>query len=209
MTRFRILSLALVTVAALGFGCRAASADTYQTFDLAWSGVPNGNTASATGTAVIDTTVLPDFTSTNMLFDPASIFQSLSITITGASSGNGTFTLADFTGANNMYWNTNGGTLNFNAPLIGQATIGSPWGTSVGGSGDFNLFSNGADPAAPTGAINFTLGANGGSGDAIQLTEFTPAPTPEPSSLLLLLSGILGLAVLARRRLIGAGVSRM
>ena len=62
-----------------------------------------------------------------------------SVTVTGASSGNGTFTLADFS---NILLDTNGGTLDLGLPLIGQNNGGlfDPAGGG-GAGGDFNLFS--------------------------------------------------------------------
>ena len=64
----------------------------------------------------------------------------LAFTVTGSQTSNGTYGLDDY---EEVILFTNGGTLNFNAELIGQPTNDSPWGTVYDGSaGDFNLFSN-------------------------------------------------------------------
>jgi hypothetical protein len=76
-------------------------------------------------------------------------------------------------------------TLDFTKQLVGQPTPENPWGTAINGSaGDFNLFNrpNGgpAGSGAPDGFSVFTLAANGGVGDHMQLTSFAPAAVPGP-----------------------------
>lgn len=78
----------------------------------------------------------------------------LNLTVSGASAGNGTFTLADF---NNMYFNS-GSALDFTRDLVGQA-----------GFDDFNVF--GSAPT-PSGSSNFTLRSNGGGGSSMVLSCF-------------------------------------
>ena len=72
-------------------------------FALQWSGAAFGNSASANGLIDFDPSLIsnPGFT------DPLPV-NSFSITVTGANSGNGTFSLADY---NNFFLDTSGGTL--------------------------------------------------------------------------------------------------
>ena len=105
----------------------------------------------------------------------------------------------------------------------GQPTSDSSWGTPDGNSGDFNLFSGQPtapsrypmQPAAPTGSnlppdgvFYFTLGANGGSGEPMELVGMrvagaaaAPATLPIGPSAWFALASLLGLAgLLAFRR---------
>jgi hypothetical protein len=168
-----------------------SKADTFGTFDLNYSGASFGNAATATGQIVIDETLLPNPGTASGSF--STYLQSLNLTVFGAASGNGTFSLSDF---GTFVWNTNGATLDLTQELVGQATPGSPWGTT--GGGDFNLFAS--NPIAPEGVAPFTLQTNGGSGDQLALTNFTPANTPEPQTYALMLFGMLGAAGFALQR---------
>jgi hypothetical protein len=133
-------------------------------------------------------------------FSPATPFATaLSITISGASSGNGTFTLSDF---DTVLINEGGLGLNFNQQLVGQPTTGNPWGTPDGASGDFNLFNRtGIGGTAPDGTFDFTLTTNAGAGDPMLLTSFVLATSvvPEPSGIALISIGM-GLTAIAVRR---------
>lgn len=168
-------------------------------FALQWSGAAFGNSASANGLIDFDPSLIsnPGFT------DPLPV-NSFSITVTGANSGNGTFSLADY---NNFFLATSGGTLDFTKQLVGQPTSNGLWGTtSFGNGGDFNIISNFSNLDTPTGVSEFLIATSGGSGDSLQLTSFAPlaplATVPEPSSLLGLLAlGTLGTGATLMRKL--------
>lgn len=141
------------------------------------------NTATASGFITFDQNQLSspfDNTGDAGAFYASAVLD-LQVTVAGAGSGNGTFGRDDF---NDIAWDSNGGTMDFNTELVGQPTNGWPWGAegSSGQAGDFNLFSSGNTASAPDGAFFFVLGANGGSADSMTLRSFRPGPAaiPEP-----------------------------
>ena len=195
MRRFIIVSTMFLV---LGLAARSQAA--LDTFDLTYSGSSFGNSAVGNGTITIDTSLVynPGDTDThNVPFVTA-----FSLTISGATkpSDDGTFGLADF---GEIFLDTDGATLDFSQQLVGQPGFGP------GSGGDFNFFSNGSDPSAPTGFNFFTIETGNGNGDFLELTSFAPAVTPPagggsavplPSSLAL---GLVSLGILAfaiRRR---------
>jgi hypothetical protein len=178
----------LLTSLCLLFGAVSPASAVVTVFNVAWSGASLGNSAVATGQISIDTDLLPNPGQSFGLLSP--IVTALSLTVSGATSGNGTFGLADFGGG--WVWDTAGVTLNLATQLVGQGG----WGSTSGSNGDFNLFSFGG--SAPNGTNFFTLQTNGGNGDQIELTSFAAA-VPEPSRALLGVLGTLGL-LLRRRR---------
>lgn len=168
----------------LFYGATTSASAAVTVFDVAWSGATFGNTAVATGQITLDTALLG-------LSNPFLAVSGLSLTVSGASAGNGTFGLADY---QEMFWNTGGVTLDFNSELVGQ----SGWGVTAG---DFNLFpsTDGFTAEAPRGFGPNKLRTFNGFGDDMSLTSFAPAAVPEPSRALLGALGVLGL-VLRRRR---------
>ena len=138
----------------------------------------------------------------------------LSVTVSGASAGNGVFTLDEFT---QVSYDSNGGTLDLGSELVGQPTDGLPWGTEISGnSGEFNLFS--VPGHAPSGVWYFYLGADRGDKEAMRLKSMSPGTaengsascdfgtsTPIPTinfwgkiALFLLLTSLTGLALRQR-----------
>ncbi len=190
-------------------------ADVYETYNLIYAydgpaggvdaasdpAVVSSSTPTATGVITLDLSAVANPGDNDQVTSP--FVTDFSVTISNADDGNGTFTLADFTGANNasVFLYTNGGTLDFSQELIGQATIGDPYGTPSGNGGDFNFISNGSSPQQPRGEDYFTFASAAGAndGDYFLLTSF--APVPEPSSLASAGFGALcGLGFWLRRR---------
>ena len=163
------------------------------TFNLKWSGASFSNTATATGRISIDDSLLVN-PGGNDSSATSGLVTALTVKVEGASAGNGTFTLGDF---DFILLQTGALPLNFSTELVGQPTDQDLWGTSQPGDtgGDFNLFPNGSNPAAPLGTDFFELTTNGGGGDQMLLTSFRPVP--EPSHALL---GLVGFALIGLRR---------
>lgn len=188
-------------------------------FSLEWSGATLGNSATATAILGIDNSLDMNAPYRGSL---SSWATSLTLTVSGASSGNNTFTLQDFI---DVYYDPAGANFDLTKNFVGQATGGQPWGTppsidegpgdqppfnddplpgdeegpmfAVNGrdtSGDFNLISEAE--GVPTGVWYFTLRTAGG--EEMRLTSFTPTTVPEPSATVLM--GVAGIALLARRR---------
>jgi len=184
---------AAATAAMIAAG--AASATTFTTYDITWSGAPFGNGASATGYITVDDT-LPSLGGSNQIDFPTADVTGLSITITGADAGNGTFGLSDF--ASFIFWSPTA--LNLTEQLIcqpvsgGKDFYGDPDG---GGGGDFNLF--GATSTAPYGHYYFQLGTDEDTGDLLQVTSITAA-VPEPGAWTMMIAGFAALGAALRRR---------
>ena len=156
-------------------------------YNITYSGASRSNTATAFGTITLEDPPNPGSSS-----DFSKVI-SLTLTVSGASSGNGTFTKSDFIG---WSWATNGGTLDLDAELVGQDTLDLPWGTDIfeGGAGDFQLFAA-QGSGAPNGTWLFQQTTSEGSGDPMFLTSMSPESlaAPEPGQVaasLLLLSGL-------------------
>lgn len=109
---------------------------------------PN-STARSEGFIILEESLVTNpGNNTFVLPDPAVI--DLQFTVTGSIDSDGQYDINDYV---EIDFNTNGGTLDFSQPLIGQATNGQPWGTAFDGSaGDFNLF--------PTGGLNVKSGSS-------------------------------------------------
>lgn len=174
----------------------ACAAQAGNVFDFTYSGDSFGNTASATGSITIDTTVLDSVNyndNTGVFLGGAAnpFVSALNITITGASSGNGTYTLADFDDV--VLWENSATPLDFTKELVGQATSGDPWGTPNGNGGDFNLFNFSGNTDAPHGTFYFTLTTDQGLEDSMLLTSFRPGANAVPESSGAELASVIGL----------------
>jgi hypothetical protein len=203
------------------------------TFEVTWAacdynGYFTGGSAAATATLTMDTEYISagrDYA--GGIVSMAQIVG-LTLTVTGAGAGNGSFGKSDFTALSFSYNHA----LDFNGQLIGQYVDSGqfpdrtgPFGGSVGAGGqdgDFNLFAAatgapGAPAAGPSGVQPFMLLTNGlvnyDAPDGAYPEQYllgvrsiiaTPAVSavPEPATYAMLISG-LGLALLmaaARRR---------
>ena len=129
-------------------------------FNLTWSDTINMSGASATGVIGLDLATIPIAPSHTSNSIPTWI-TSFTMTITGAGSGNGTFTLADFSG---FTFDSNGVTLNYTTDLFVQ--LPSP--------ASFNV--QGLSVNAPIGVAPSTMLTDAAFGDYLVLTSFTPAP---------------------------------
>jgi len=156
----------------------AASAE-IRSFIAEWSGAGLGNQATATAQISIDDALLNNPGSTTTNTTPG-LVTAFSITVSGSTSGDGIFDLSHF---HFLFIDTGGGVLDLTQELVGQPTSGTPWGTPGGNGGDFNMFANGLDLAAPTGSDYFQL-SPAGSAEAMVLTSFRPVPAPGAGAML-------------------------
>jgi hypothetical protein len=137
---FAVMSMVSVTGA-------SARADVLQTYNLIWSGAFLGNEASASGQITLDLTTFTNPTPLGGLgIDIVSDITGLTVTVTGASAGDGSFTKSDLCACSTLgtstLWNTNGATVDMHGDILAQLTADG---------GDFNLFFT---PPGPQGRKN-------------------------------------------------------
>lgn len=158
---------ALLPILAFGSSVVVAQAQSI-TYQLDYT---SAGSAAATGFMTIDWGILG--TQPNVLQTTGSLtglgVTDLSLTVTGAASGNGAFAFGDFQGL--VFQAT--APLDINANLVGQAALN-----------DLNFFNADASPNAPRGTAIFTLTTAGGAGDAMTLASFAPVPEPSEYAML-------------------------
>jgi MYXO-CTERM domain-containing protein len=122
-----------------------------------------------------------------------SVLSDSSITVSGASVGNGTFLAADFT---NYFRDSPDPSSDFNLAenLVGQNGFGTT------GGGNFTFFSSLVDPLAPDADGAFLLAADDRSGVDMTLTSLQEASAPEPAAMGLAGLGLLAMFAFFRRR---------
>jgi hypothetical protein len=191
----------IIVLGALVLSCSVANATT---FLVTWSGASQGNSATAIGYITIDDAALPAAGQTltdGLTFASTSAVTDLSITVSGASSGNGTFGLSDF--SQFVFYAPS--TLDYSQELIGQLlTTGYAFGSTpeTGEGGDFNLLA--ASSNAPSENWYFTLITDSGYGDAIQVVSIVAVPEPSNYAMLLAGLGLIGSVSLRRKRSVAA-----
>ncbi len=153
-------------------------------YDLVYTS--NTTAATATASITIDDTIFANVAAGfNVQSAALHGITAFSITVSGATSGNGTFTLADF--ATFVFQQT--GPYDLSTDLFAQAV-----------HIDFNMFIGSA--AAPQGSAPNLIVTNGGGGEALVLRSFRPAAAAAIPSLplcaLMLLSALL-LSVVRKR----------
>jgi len=174
MLRFHKLAFALA-IAGLLTASPASAALHYYHFvfsGAAYAAAPNS--ATAEGTFTLDDSVFTNPGNFVSFADITGAMVDVSMTVSGASAGNGTFGAADF---GQGYDLVIADALELGSEWVGQAqpTSGTTWGDyKLGGSdtNDINFF--GTSPGAPSGASPFVLGADGGSGDLMALVSIKP-----------------------------------
>jgi len=102
----------------------------------------------------------------------------------------------------------NGDSIYVDSPLILDDSPYNNWPFSLGAGDSYSglLFNVdvpiGTAPGLYTGYFHITGGADGNAGDVVGEADFDVQVTPEPSSVVLLLTGMAGLAGTLRRRLV-------
>ena len=177
---YTINKATLVTAAFFTFMILTSVVDAAIVLKAEWNGSRYGNAAAATGLLTIDETSLPNPGNTGYIPIASSWVTALTLTVTGANTGNGVFTINDF---DLVTWDTMSATLDFSKELVGQPTVANAWGTNGNNAGDFNFGVISVSSSAPAGTAAFQLTTSSGTGSRMMLTSLRVIP--EPSSAML------------------------
>jgi len=214
-----ITSLGLVVLASVSLVTPATA--TFVTEYFTYSGAAYSNTAVATGWISFDVDVskaieFNDWRNFDGLdwdvWTGNETVKDLSITVAGASSGNGTFGLSDFV---TVAFSTKGVALDFSKDLVGQTVPGTPgipgfpgfpplmpevpagpWGTQDHG---YFYFSGPPSGSAAPFCSGDSFGLINEGGNPMQLTSMSMSAVPEVTSSFTML-GLITSGLLLRRR---------
>lgn len=163
-------------------------------YNLTYSGATFDNDATATGQISFDDTILPNGPVELANVSTATLgVTDWSLTVTGASTGNGAFSLADLQIAEEDGWIwILSSAIDLSTELVGQV-----------GFDDFNWCAGSSscgNPLAPGGIGPFTIATSGETGDALLLVSMVPVPEPSGWTLLLFALAVLTSGVIRCRR---------
>lgn len=189
-----------------GFLASASGESATLKLSFVFDGAMYGNMATAKGYVLFDSFYLGDYGIQQPFgeLDGNQIID-ISMTVEGASSGNGVFGKSAFLA---MFFISPFFTpLDYSKELVGQPIINGlgqhlTFGqTADGASGDFNLQS--FAPGAPINDVPFVLGADQGGGPDMRLTSLTVSGVPEVSTWVAFVGGfgMMGIALRRRRRI--------
>lgn len=178
------------------------------TFQFTYSGAPFGNGARAIGTVALDLSLFDYVTGpgeeTPIITLPSPAVADIAMTVSGASAGNGAFSLKHFY----SFWFSSPSALDLTRELIGQPLANgyafgptdSACSKGSGPCGDFNfdVWRDFPEGVPPEGVDFFTVVTEGG--ELMRLTSLAPMAVPEPGSLALAGLALTCLAVTGRRK---------
>ena len=148
---------------ASGLGSIATSRPAFaalRTFELAWT---SPGSAAARGTLTLDDAICINPGNNSLAGGPDGCIADLSFEVTGATTGNGRFTLDDL---GDLLFNTGGVAIDYDLEVIGQSPS------------DINFFSAGSGPA-PSGVGPLVMRpAGAGGSDDLALVSMTPLALP-------------------------------